>query len=57
MFGWFGHAIGCYQGGALYDLTGSYAAPFAVAAVAGVLNLIVVGSLLRKTRRFQPMPA
>ena len=51
MFGWFGHAIGGYQGGALYDLTGSYTAPYAVAAVAGVLNLIVVGTLLHKTRR------
>ncbi len=51
MFGWFGHAIGGYQGGALYDLTGNYTAAYAVAAVAGVLNLIIVGTLLRRTRR------
>lgn len=53
MFGWFGHAIGGYQGGALYDLTGNYTAAYAVAAIAGVLNLIIVSTLLRKTRRAQ----
>lgn len=53
MFGWFGHAIGGYQGGLLYDLTGAYDAPYAMAAVAGVLNLIIVSTLLRRTRRPQ----
>ena len=57
MFGWFGHAIGGYQGGALYDLTGNYTAAYAVAAVAGVLNLIIVSTLLRKTRRAQVVAA
>lgn len=51
MFGWFGHAIGGYQGGLLFDLTGAYDAPYAVAAVAGVLNLVIVSTLLRRTRR------
>lgn len=51
MFGWFGHAIGGYQGGALYDLTGDYTASYAVAAIAGILNLIIVSRLLRKTNR------
>jgi MFS family permease len=51
MFGWFGHAIGGYQGGLLYDLTGAYVAPYAIAAVAGVLNLIIVSTLLRRSRR------
>jgi MFS family permease len=51
MFGWFGHAIGGYQGGLLFDLTGAYDAPYAIAAVAGVLNLIIVSTLLRRTRR------
>tara|TARA_R110002126_G_scaffold291791_2_gene458539 strand:- start:69131 stop:70345 length:1215 start_codon:yes stop_codon:yes gene_type:complete len=50
MFGWFGHAIGGYQGGLLYDYTGNYTAAYAVAAVAGILNLIVVSGLYRKTR-------
>jgi MFS family permease len=51
MFGWFGHAIGGYLGGLLYDLTGAHDAAYAVAAVAGFLNLIVVSTLLRGTRR------
>lgn len=50
MFGWFGHAIGGFQGGILYDLTGSYTLPYGIAALAGVLNLIVVSTLLRKTK-------
>jgi predicted MFS family arabinose efflux permease len=51
MFAFFGHAIGGYQGGLLYDLTGAYDAPYAVAALAGILNLIIVNTLLRRTRR------
>ncbi len=51
MFAWFGHAIGGYQGGLLYDLTGAYDAPYAIAAAAGVVNLVVVSTLLRRTRR------
>jgi MFS family permease len=54
MFGWFGHAIGGYQGGALYDVTGDYTTSYAVAAIAGILNLIIVSSLLRKTKRLEP---
>ncbi|QCO54398.1 MFS transporter [Pseudorhodobacter turbinis] len=57
MFGWFGHAIGGYQGGALYDLTGNYTASYAVAALAGVLNLVIVSNLLRKQRRLAYQPA
>jgi MFS family permease len=51
MFAFFGHAIGGYLGGLLYDLTGAYDAPYAVAAGAGILNLIIVNTLLRRTRR------
>lgn len=51
MFGWFGHAIGGYQGGLLFDRFGDYRAAFAVAAIAGVLNLIIVSSLLRHSGR------
>jgi MFS family permease len=56
MFAWFGHAIGGYQGGLLYDLTGAYDAPYAVAAGAGILNLIIVSTLLRRTRRPDLVP-
>ena len=50
MFAWFGHAIGGYQGGVFYDFSGNYNGAYAVAAFAGVLNLIVVSSLYRKSR-------
>ncbi len=56
MFAWFGHAIGGYQGGLLYDLTGAYDAPYAVAAGAGILNLLIVSTLLRRTRRPDLVP-
>jgi MFS family permease len=51
MFAFFGHAIGGYLGGLLYDLTGAYDLPYALAAIAGVVNLIIVNTLLRRTRR------
>jgi MFS family permease len=47
MFGWFGHAIGGWQGGFLFDLTGGYAAPYAVAVSAGALNLLLVFTFFR----------
>jgi MFS family permease len=50
MFAWFGHAIGGYQGGVLYDFTGDYTAAYAVALVAGLLNLVIVSRLWRKTK-------
>ncbi len=50
MFGWFGHAIGGYSGGLLYDLTGDYSAAYALAAASGVVNLFVVATLLKKSR-------
>jgi MFS family permease len=53
MFGWFGHAIGGYQGGVLYDLTGDYTASYAVAAIAGILNLIIVSRLLIGSKRLK----
>ena len=51
MFGWFGHAIGGYLGGLLHDITGAHGAAYAVAAVAGLLNLIIVSTLLPRARR------
>lgn len=44
-FAWLGHSLGGYQGGAFYDLTGNYAVSYANAALAGVVNLIIVGTL------------
>jgi MFS family permease len=44
-FAWIGHAVGGYQGGLFFDLTGTYTLSYASAAMAGVINLIIVGSL------------
>lgn len=46
MFGWFGHANGGFMGGYLYDQTADYAVAYGMAALAGALNLVVVGVLL-----------
>lgn len=53
LFGWVGHAIGGYQGGFFYDLTGNYSVSYANAALAGIMNLIVVGSLYITIHRRQ----
>ncbi len=50
-FAWLGHGIGGYQGGLFFDLTGTYNVSFANAALAGVINLIIVGSLYMTIRR------
>ena len=52
LFAWLGHGIGGYQGGFFFDLSGAYTITYANAALAGVINLIIVGSLyLTITRR------
>jgi predicted MFS family arabinose efflux permease len=45
MFAFFGHAIGGYQGGLFFDMIGNYGWAFANAAIAGAINLVVVGAL------------
>ena len=50
-FAWLGHGLGGWQGGLFYDLTQSYGVSFANAAVAGVVNLAIVGSILLLLRR------
>jgi MFS family permease len=44
-FAWLGHGIGGYQGGFFFDLSGGYTLPFANAALAGTINLVLVGAL------------
>ncbi len=51
VFAWIGHGLGGYQGGFFFDLTGDYTISFANAALAGVVNLIIVGSLFLTIRR------
>ncbi len=44
-FAWIGMGLGGWLGGYWYDLTGSYGLPFALAALAGIINLAILGSL------------
>jgi len=50
-FAWLGHGIGGYQGGLFFDFTGTYNVSFANAALAGLINLLIVGSLYMTIRR------
>ncbi len=44
-FAYVGHGLGGWQGGLSYDLTGNYSVTYANAALAGLVNLVIVGSL------------
>lgn len=50
-FGWLGHSLGGFQGGKFYDITGTYVVSYANAALAGVVNLVIVGTLYWMIRR------
>ncbi len=54
VFAWMGHGIGGYQGGFFFDMTGSYTVSYANAALAGVINLIIVGALYATLSRRRP---
>lgn len=45
LFGWLGHGIGGYQGGYFFDMSGNYTLTYANAALAGIINLVIVGAL------------
>ncbi len=51
LFGWLGNGLGGYQGGVFYDLTGSYALPYGVAALSGLVAVAILIVLLVKLRR------
>ncbi|MCU9840484.1 MFS transporter [Ruegeria sp. WL0004] len=57
MFGALGHANGGFLGGLLFDFTGGYELAYGVAAAAGVLNLLLVGTVLLKPRGQGPLAA
>ena len=44
-FAYLGHGLGGWQGGYFFDLTGDYSWTYAIAAIAGVINLVIVGAL------------
>jgi MFS family permease len=51
LFGWIGMGLGGYQGGYYFDLTGSYTVSYANAAFAGIINMVIVGSLVYYTTK------
>jgi predicted MFS family arabinose efflux permease len=57
VFAWLGHAIGGYQGGYFFDVTGNYTTSYMNAALAGMINLIIVGSLYFTIERRKPTGA
>jgi predicted MFS family arabinose efflux permease len=52
-FAWLGHAVGGFQAGLFFDLTGSYTAGFGMAALAGMVNLALVALLFVRVRQRQ----
>ncbi len=50
-FGWAGHGLGGYLGGAFFDLTLGYELAFAAAALAGTINLVLIVTLWSISRR------
>ena len=50
-FGWFGHALGGWQGGLFFDLTGDYFWTYANATIAGGINLVIMGTIWLVLRR------
>ena len=50
-FAWVGMGFGGWHGGHAFDLTGSYTRPYLDAAGSGVINLLIVGALLRYVGR------
>ena len=43
--GWVGMGFGSYQAGYFYDISANYRLSFAIAAIAGVANLLIVAAL------------
>ncbi|MEE8434871.1 MAG: MFS transporter [bacterium] len=56
-FGNLGMALGGYLGGVIYVASGGYPAAYAVGALAGVVNLIIIGSLFLRLRPAVLQPA
>ena len=44
LFAWLGMGLGAFAGGLLFDLSGNYFASFALAAIAGVINLSILST-------------
>ncbi len=57
LFGTFGMAMGGWLGGRIFDTAGAYGPAFLTAAAINVVNLLVIGWLINRTRTFRPQPA
>jgi len=55
LLAWFGMGFGGYQAGLFFDLYGNYIISYANAAAAGLINLVLVGSLYLYIRRRTPL--
>lgn len=49
-FAWIGMGFGGYQGGLVFDLTGDYVWSYANAAIAGVVNLMILSAFWVRVR-------
>lgn len=52
-FAWLGHAVGGWQGGLTFDVTGAYNWAFANATMFGLINLVIVGAIYLSVQRKQ----
>jgi MFS family permease len=57
MFAWVGMGFGGWHGGHAFDLTGSYERAYLDAVGTSVVNLLVVGALIRRAARARTVPA
>ena len=52
--GWVGMGLGGWQGGLMYDLTGSYHWSFGNGSIAGLINLLILYLFYMKIRQINP---
>ena len=57
MFAWLGMGFGGWHGGHAFDLTGSYDRAYLDAVGTSIINLLIVGALIRRVSRARPLPA
>lgn len=43
---WIGMGLGSYQGGYFYDVSGSYVLSYGIAAIAGIVNIVIIALLM-----------
>ena len=55
-FGWVGHGIGGLQGGFFFDIFQNYTITYTNAAVAGVINLVIVSALYFTIQKYKGVP-